>query len=452
LASPAQIGEEELAGPALSPVARAERISSLDTLRGFSLMGILVMNITDFAFGYSNYSVPLSTVKPVFDGPHWQLNTAAWSLRWIFFEGKMRGLFSLLFGAGVILLTERALARGAGIRAADIYTRRNMWLVLFGMLHGYLIWSGDILFYYGLAALLFLFPFRNLRVKTLMRVAAILLVLNSALGMGHEYFHPRAQRAAANRASEKLAQHKTLTPDESDDLKAWADAQHDWRKTPKQIHEDIAAMQSGYASAQGHRAKDVLLGELKGSYFGFGDWVGMMLLGMALYKNGFLPGRLRMRTYAWTAVIGLSIAWSVTAVGAYKAWAGHFDLFQTALWMQTPYDLARVSGALGMAALVLLLLKAGRLPWLLRPVASVGQMALSNYILTSVVMQLIYAWGPWHWYGSVEYYKVYYAVAAMWLANVLFSTLWLRFFEFGPLEWAWRSLTYWKRQPMRISA
>jgi len=123
---------EELAGPAhielntTRPVARGERISSMDVLRGFSLMGILVMNICDFAYGFPNYAYPLSTVKPVFSGPHWKINTAVWFLRWIFAEGKMRGLFSMLFGAGVILLTERALARGAGIRAADIFTRRNI--------------------------------------------------------------------------------------------------------------------------------------------------------------------------------------------------------------------------------------------------------------------------------------------------------------------------------------
>src|SRR5271154_4891910 len=117
---------EELAGPAhaelnpLRPVARAERIRSMDVLRGFSLMGILVMNITDFAYGYTNYLYPLSTVKPVFDGPHWKINTVIWFMRWIFAEGKMRALFSMLFGAGVILLTERALSRGAGIKAADI--------------------------------------------------------------------------------------------------------------------------------------------------------------------------------------------------------------------------------------------------------------------------------------------------------------------------------------------
>jgi uncharacterized protein len=184
---------EELAGPphaevsSVRPVARAERVNSMDVLRGFSLMGILIMNITDFAFGFSNYAYPLSTVKPVFDGPHWKANTAVWFLRWIFAEGKMRALFSMLFGAGVILLTERALARGAGIKVADIFTRRNMWLVLIGMLHGYLIWDGDILFYYGVAALLFVFPFRNIRVKRLMWVAGIILFINSVLIFGAQF-------------------------------------------------------------------------------------------------------------------------------------------------------------------------------------------------------------------------------------------------------------------------
>jgi uncharacterized protein len=167
---------EELAGPphlpdpiaATRPVEPSERISSVDLLRGFSLMGILIMNITDFALPGWDYAFPLSTAKPVFNGPHWHANTILWFLRWILAEGKMRALFSMLFGAGVILLTGRAAERGAGIRAADIYTRRNMWLVLFGIVHCYAIWNGDILFFYGTAALLFLFPFRNLKPKTLL--------------------------------------------------------------------------------------------------------------------------------------------------------------------------------------------------------------------------------------------------------------------------------------------
>ena len=151
-------------------------------------------------------------------------------------------------------------------------------------------------------------------------------------------------------------------------------------------------------------------------------------------------------------MIGLSVGWSVTGLGAWKAWSGHFDLFQTALWMQAPYDLGRISGALGDAALLMVLLKTGSLKWLLQRIAAVGQMALSNYLLTSITMMTIYVWGPWHWYGNVEYYKIYYAVAGMWIFNMIFSTVWLRYFEFGPMEWVWRSLTYWKKQPMRIRA
>jgi uncharacterized protein len=443
---------EELAGPGYvaAPVTRQDRVSSIDMLRGFSLMGILVMNICDFAYGFRNYAYPLSTVKPVFSGPHWKVNTAVWFLRWILAEGKMRAMFSMLFGAGVILLTQRAEQRGAGVKVADIYTRRNMWLVLIGMLHGYLIWSGDILFYYGTAALLFLFPFRNVRVKRLMWVAGIVLLINSLLVNGGQYAGAYFAKQAAAKANAKLAQHQALNEDEVSSLKQWQDMQDRWRMSDKVHHEDIAAMQKGYLKAQAHTAKDVLMGELKGAYFAFGDWVGMMLLGMALYKNGFLSGRLSMKTYAWTAGIGLALAWGVTGVGAWKAWAGHFDMFQTTRWMQFPYDIGRVAGALGNAGLLLLIFKAGGLKWLFRRIGAVGQMALSNYLLTSLTMQIIFAWGPWHWYGYVEYYKIYFAVAGMWVVNMTFSSIWLRYFEFGPMEWVWRSLTYWKRQPMLI--
>lgn len=117
---------EELAGPPhIAPVARAERINAIDVLRGFALMGILIMNIPDFALPGFDASFPLTTVKPVFSGPHGHLNTAIWFARWIFAEGKMRALFSMLFGAGVLLLTGRAEARGAGLRTADIFLRRN---------------------------------------------------------------------------------------------------------------------------------------------------------------------------------------------------------------------------------------------------------------------------------------------------------------------------------------
>jgi uncharacterized protein len=454
---------EELAGPphaefiapdpalATRPVMPSERISSVDLLRGFSLMGILIMNITDFALGGSNYTFPLATVKPVFSGPHWQVNTAMWALRWILAEGKMRALFSMLFGAGVILLTGRAADRGAGIRAADIYTRRNMWLVLFGMVHCYAIWNGDILFFYGTAALLFLFPFRNLKPKTLLWTAGIVLLLNTLVVQGGQGFAAYHAMQEAKKANLALAQHQTLTEDQIAALKSWKDVQNRWRPDSKKMYKDIAAHQHGWLS-QGADAADGFQGETLGAYAGFGDWFGLMLLGMALFRLGFFSLKCQTRTYVLTAIIGLGIAWPLTAWGCWNAWHSHFEMFTSNMGLELPYDLTRVSGALGNAAVLLLLMRAGLFKWLLARIAAVGQMALSNYILTSLVMKTVFVWGPWHWYGYVEYYKLYYAVAAMWATNLIVSTLWLRHFRFGPLEWCWRSLTYWKRQPMRLEA
>jgi uncharacterized protein len=256
----------------------------------------------------------------------------------------------------------------------------------------------------------------------------------------------------ADAAWAAYAKNHVVTKDQREAIDAWDKQQGNFRKSPKKIYEDIAAEQKGYWSAQGHDAKDALMGELKGPYFGWGDWAGMMLLGMALYKNGFLPGKLRTKTYVWVAVIGLGIAWPLIAVCTWKAWKSHFDMVQTMLWMQVPYSYGRVAGAVGNAALIILLWRSGIAKWLFARVGAVGQMALSNYLLTSISMRFLFVWGPLKWYGYMEYYKLYIVVACMWLVNLTFSTIWLRYFQFGPMEWVWRSLTYWKRQPMRLRA
>ncbi|SEG02905.1 uncharacterized protein SAMN05421819_1741 [Bryocella elongata] len=446
---------EELAGPPhvvpFAPVSRQERISTMDTLRGFALMGILLMNITDFALGFYDYNWPLSTEKPVFDGPHWKINTALWLARWVFAEGKMRGMFSMLFGAGVVLLTERAEKRGVGLRVADIWLRRNMWLVLLGMLHGYLIWNGDILFYYGLAGLLFLFPFRGLQPKKLLIWAGCVLLFNAAVvDVGFQTMMPYSIHKKGEAAKAAYAKNHVVTEDQRKAIDAEDKSEGNYRKSVKDRRKDIAEQQKSYGSAQGARAQNVAKGEALGAYAGWGDWLGMMLLGMALYKNGFLPGKLSTRTYVWSAIVGLGIAWPLISVGAYEAWKSHFDQMKTLFWMQSTYSVGRVSGAVGTAALLILIIRSGALKWLMSRVAAVGQMALSNYLLTSLSMQFLFVWGPTHWYGYMEYYKLYIVVLCMWTVNLVWSPIWLKYFQFGPVEWCWRSLTYWKRQPMRL--
>src|SRR5262245_4173743 len=131
--------KEDEAPAALAPVANRERIVSIDTLRGVALLGILLINIISFGLPDSAFSFPINA------GGHTGLNLAFWYANQIFFEDKMRALFSMLFGAGVVLLTRRAEERD-DLRPRGVYYRRTLWLIVFGLLHAYFIWIGDILY------------------------------------------------------------------------------------------------------------------------------------------------------------------------------------------------------------------------------------------------------------------------------------------------------------------
>jgi len=407
------------------------------------------MNITSFALPEWDYMFPLVTVKPVFSGPHAQINTIAWFLRWVLAEGKMRAMFSMLFGAGVVLMTNRAEERGAGVRTADIFTRRNMWLTIFGILHCYLIWQGDILYFYGIIALLFLFPCRHLRPKTLIWAGVLILLFNTFLFEGSSYFGAAGKKKSADLALAASAGHKPLNEEQLAAISAWKSEQEEYRPTEKELYADIAKMQKGYWPTVFYRGASAFSMETSFLYLAFGDVLGMMLIGMALYRIGFLSGKLSSRVYLLSALIGLGSAWFVGFAGGWHAWKSGFDQIETMRAQMLTFDISRLGGSIGMVAVIVLLVRRGVFRWPLNKLGSVGQMALSNYLLTSICMKFIFVWGPLHWYGYMEYYKLYYVVGGMWLINLVWSSIWLRFFRFGPVEWLWRSLTYWKLQPMR---
>ncbi|RRA48872.1 DUF418 domain-containing protein [Acidipila sp. EB88] len=452
--SPVRAGApEELAGPAPiaeGPVSRSERIGTLDVLRGFALMGILLMTIPGFSLPEFDNVNPITMIKPVFSGPHWHVNTAIWFARWIFAEGRMRALFSMLFGAGVILLTSRAESRGAGVRTADIFTRRNMWLVVFGLVHSYLIWFGDILYPYGIFALLFLFPLRHLKAKTLLWAGVVLLSIQPLV---LEPLHVRKvlhDHAAAVSAYAARDAHQSLSAPQQGAIATWEAREAAQIPTRASLYQDIAA-HHGYLAAQKTNAPIVFGWQTTQMPRDTMDVLSMMLIGMGLFRNGFLVGRLRARTYLVCALVGLGVAWPLAAGSTWYEWHGHFELLHT-LPQQLTFQVSRLFGAIGNAALVILLVKRGIFRPLLGRMAAIGQTALSNYLLTSILMQWLFVWGPLHWYGMLEYYQLYLVVLGMWLINLTVSPVWLRHFRFGPVEWLWRSLTYWKRQPMRLTA
>jgi uncharacterized protein len=234
------------------------------------------------------------------------------------------------------------------------------------------------------------------------------------------------------------------------DLQVWTERLAEWRPSRQTIAADLAAKRGGYISAQ---LKDVAgaKGYEEFGYYdlGFCDVLGMMFLGMSLIKNGFLTAQLRYTTYALTAVTSGVASVAMVSLATWKAWSSGFTMLTSERWLFFTMDPGRLSGAIAIAAIVMLMVKARIMPWMVARVAAVGQTALSNYLLTSLICKFLFVWGPWKFYNRIEYYQLYYFVAAVWVFNLAWSAYWLRYLEFGPIEWLWRSLTYWEFQPMR---
>lgn len=442
--------EDSSAGPvqgiplaAAAPVEQRERIFALDTLRGVGLLGILIMNISSFALheGFDFHPTSIGDIG--------KFNMTLWAARYVLFEGKMRGIFSMLFGAGVILLTSRIERRGEGSRAADIFMRRNLWLVAIGVVHGFFLWFGDILYSYGITALLFLYPCRKLRARTLiaagLAVFAILGIYNGARYEGRKHLFERAKIAAAAEATGQ-----NLTDEQKEDLKTWQKILKTAHPEQAELDKENAEMRGRYWTVMKRYASDTMAFQSTLYYrFGFCDFLGMMLIGMGLLQAGFLSAQLPYRTYAWISAIGYGIGLPLGVLNSWEVWRHGFEPLALMRWLALPYDLQRLAVALAHASVVLMIVKAGALRWLTRPLAAVGQTALSNYLGTSVICTLVFNGYGLGLFGKLQLYQLFYVVAGVWAVNLIVSPIWLKYFRFGPVEWVWRSLTYWKVQPMR---
>jgi uncharacterized protein len=437
-----QTQDTNQAGASPIPTAQRERISSIDTLRGFALLGILIMNISSFGLPDGIDSNPTAL------GPTSKLNLAVWVARFVLADGKLRAIFSMLFGAGVVLLTDRLEKRGEAARAADIFTRRNMWLTLFGILHGYFLWDGDVLYFYGITALLFLYPCRKLKARTLLIAGAtVFLILAVTRVVRLESRIHLAERTAAATHAEKQGQ--ALSKEQKEDRKAWQEVEENGHPSRESTEKEIADMRGGYVSVFKRYASFTVNFESIFYYrWSFCDALGMMLIGMGLLRMGFLSAQLSYKFYAWTAVLGYAAGLPLGVLCTWKVVRSGFDTLAILNWEYLPYDLQRLSVALAHASIVLMVVKAGALRWLTKPLAAVGQTALSNYLGTSLICTLIFNGYGLKLFGRLQFYQLFFVMGGVWVLNLIASPLWLKYFRFGPIEWAWRSLTYWKRQPI----
>ena len=427
---------------ALGPTAPDERINSLDALRGLALLGILPANVLVFGLHLAAGS------DPTVAGGATGLNLASWAIFQILIVGKMRCLFSMAFGASMILLTSRAEQRSGATSAADIYYRRNLWLLLIGLAHAFLLFWGDILYPYALCALI-LFPFRNLPAKKLVIIGCLFIAFKAGWS-AVDAFRQLARRdlAAAADAAEKAGRKPS---EEQSQAKREMEAQRKQRKpSPEELEKDAKAWRGNPLEVIGARAKALAIWHSLPSYDPmYCDIWSMMFIGMGLFKLGMFSAARSYRFYAWIAAIGCLIGIPLNSYLTWLVWTNHFDrvIF---LFTHVAYDIERLPVALASMALLMILCKAGALPWLTSRLAAIGQMALSNYILQSVVCTLVFTGYGFGLYGRLERYQLYYVVTGCWAISLAASPIWLRHYRFGPLEWCWRSLTYWKRQPMRI--
>ena len=423
------------------PITSASRISSLDVIRGVALLGILLMNVVGFGLPYA-YDNP--NIYGGADG----LNLFAWQVNTLFFEGTMRGLFSMLFGAGIILMTSRAEARGAGLDVAEIYFRRNLWLIAFGLAHAWLLlWQGDILYRYGIAAL-FLFSFRKLSPRTLIILGMLIIFALSARDV-YWHFDLSNTYEQANAAQVLSDAGEELSEDQQAAIDALEEEIGGWPPDDEMIQELIDAKHGGYASNVASNAERIIDGQSKSLYmFTFWDTVCMMIIGMALLRLGVLNAERSVRFYLGLMAVGYGIGLSINAYEIDLLLNGNFSP-RAVQQAYISYDLGRLFVSLGHVGLVMLICRRGWMQWLTSSCAAVGQMALTNYVMHSVICGLVFFGIGFSMFGEMQRYELYYVVFGIWILQLIVSPIWLKYFRFGPLEWLWRSLTYNKRQSMK---
>ena len=402
------------------------RIASLDFIRGIAVMGILAANIIAFGQPFAAYMYPDAFLVPHSEAEQWM-----WIAQFVLIDGKMRGLFTLLFGAGLYLFMEKAWSRGEG-RA--LQARRLGWLLLFGLGHFFLIWRGDILTFYALFGLVSLAAIRwaaktQLVVGLLGYAAGVVLVGSFMLSPYVIAETEFGEQPAYAEMREQLAADKG-------------------RALDHEMVEYRIISEGSYGDFVAHNVTDHK-GDLPFNIFVFGfETLPLMLIGMALYRFGLFSAALNTgRMLRWGSA-GIVIGSGVTLLVALWVRDAGFSYWSTLAAFMSLSALPRLPVVLGLAA-VLAVVGARASGWLAERVSAAGRAAFTNYLGTSVLMLFVFhGWGG-GLFGALGRTELYLVMAASWLVMLAWSKPGLDRFRFGPLELLWRCLTYWRLFPLR---
>ncbi len=440
--SPYTTGVESEAAVTASPVTRKVRIRSIDTLRGVALLGILLMNIIAFGLSYASY------FNPIFDANLEGINLSTYIAMDIFVEGSMRGIFSMLFGAGFLLFITKPDADEDLVRG--LYFRRTVLLILIGVFNAYiLVWPGDILFTYGVAGLL-LYVFRHYSAKKLALISgvifALLAIMHTASHMGSRGLREEVLEIEALPASIELNEVQQQK------LAEWDTFLDQQLFTPELVEQDLQIRKGGYIETFQFLVPFNLIIQTVGLVAsGLWDALAMMLLGMAFMKWGIFNASRSMKFYLGMFVIGFGTGLPINYFEVNAFVSSGFEIYWEAANRPT-YDLGRLLVAIGYIGLIMMICKSGILHLLRSALASVGQMALTNYLSQSLICNAIFMGWGFNLLGELDRFEIYYVVLGVWLFQLIVSPIWLRYFRFGPAEWLWRSLTYKNKQQWRLQA
>ena len=400
-----------------------DRIAALDIVRGVAVMGILAMNIVGFALIFPAYFNPLAT------GEATAIDRGVYLFNYILFDGKMRGLFSMLFGASMLLVVERATAKGEN--PARVQYARMIALLGFGLLHLWLVWWGDILAHYAIVGMVAYLAVQQ-PARTQFKLAAALIAAHTLFTVGLPIQIATLQAELPARAAATALQGFANSFGIPDAARA---------------AKETLIYRGDYAGIFADRFARFGWAPLRDLQYMGMETLGLMLIGMGLLKTGLLRGAwpvARMRR--WTA-IGVVVGLAVYLPLAWWMASADFSLLSVVTaTLVAPVPL-RPLVIIGIACLILLAARPGGA--LTERVAAAGRMAFTNYLLTSLICTTIFYGYGVGLFGQLSRLELWGVVLAIWAGMLLWSKPWLDRFAYGPLEWLWRSIARGSAQPLR---
>ena len=391
----------------LQSKSSTNRIHSLDLLRGFAVLGILIMNITSFS------QVNIAYMNPMIGAGLEGYNQYFHAFNYIFADTRFMSIFSILFGAGVVLFTNNAEAKGKKVGA--LHYKRMFWLLLFGLLHAYFIWEGDILVAYAICGCL-IYLLRKKTIRALLIISIILFIVPLTFNLMTYY---------------------GMTAEELESTFAF------FHPSSEEITTEVQIMQGSFLEQMPIRLENAI--EFQTLVFmieTFWRTTSLMLLGMILYRKGILSANKSISYYSKMILIGFGIGLIISLIGLNQSydsgWSGAYV-------MSIGANYKLISGvfiAIGYIGVVMWCFKKGVFKKLQNRLQSAGRMAFTNYIGMSLICSLIFNGHGLALYGTFDRLQQFLVVVSIWVLILIVSPLVLRKYRYGPLEWLWRKLTY----------